>query len=736
MGGHMKQLEPRDFRFDARYRLQNARLSIRDIFDVIIELVTNSDDRYQVLKIKGRIEIEVQRHRGGKGSILRVRDYADGMSSKVMDEKLQGYGQRVSGLEQGLSVRGTNSRGAKDIAALGRASFESIPGDGYFHRCDIHHQFTPYQSEKLMAKHRRSLGIAKGTGTLVTVYLDPGVKVPLHDKLVKQVTNLVMLREILCDPNRTIIVRDLNRDRENEVHAPVLDGAEKVKVTIDIPGYPGATAKLIVKRSHKQFESERSRFRIGGILVKASHAVHEATLFDSRLETDPHAAWFYGKLTCSYIDQLLNEYDDANERQEESNPSNPYPIVDPLRKEGLVREHPFVQALFGEALKRLRPLVENEREQAESQKTTVENKETRKRLNKLESAAAKFMEDKQEDDEASRDPNKGDQSTKLKEKGFTLNPPFAQLVCGHSMKVWLNIRQDAFPEFQVGSDVQIKCLTDEISTSKNICGLEPHPTQENVLRAVWRVTAQKVTSATCVRVRIGSIVGEIEIEVFATEADKYGHVTNLQFSRKQYRVTTNNKRKSVVLMAPVSLVPVSSVFELDCSSGDFEITGKRTLEPSKVTRIARCAFYVCTNKRGSTGDLTAKFNGQEATVRLVGIEPKGSGITIKLEDIDLVNQRYRWRSNVLEIATRHPSLSRYLGSRSSGYPGQEKPHFRVLLAEIVADAVCSKIVMNREASGQYQYEDPDWNYFYAKYSKLMTEFLPMAHSLQLQPSEA
>ena len=114
----MKKLKPSDFRFDARYRLQNAKLSIRDIFDVIVELVTNADDRYQVLKIEGRIEIEIQRQRGGKGSILQVRDYADGMSAKDMVEKLQGYGQRVSGLEKGLSVRGTNSRGANDIAAL------------------------------------------------------------------------------------------------------------------------------------------------------------------------------------------------------------------------------------------------------------------------------------------------------------------------------------------------------------------------------------------------------------------------------------------------------------------------------------------------------------------------------------------------------------------------------------------------------------------------------------------
>ncbi len=736
MVSKMKKLQSEDFDYDARYRLQNARSSIGDIYDVLIELVTNADDRYQVLGIKGRIEIEVQRQRGGKGSILKVRDFADGMTSKEMNTKLKGYGQRVSGLEKGLNVRGTNCRGAKDIAALGRASFESIPGDGYFHRCDIHHQFTPYQSEQLTTKHRQKVGIARGTGTLASLQLDSGVKVPRHDRLVQDVSKLVVLRDILSNPDRTVVLKDLNKNREDELHAPVLKGNVRIKETIDIPGYPGAKAKLVILRAPKQFEREWHRFRTGGILVKAGHAVHEATLFDSKLENDQHAAWFFGRLVCPYIDTLWNEYDDANERREEYNPSNPCPVVDPQRKQGLTRDHPFVQALYGEALKRLRPLVDNERQQAEGQRAQVESKETRKRLNKLESAAAKFMEDKQEDDEASRDPNRSDDSTKLKEKGYTLNPPFAQLVCGHSAKFWLNIRQDAFPEFQVGSDVQIKCLSDEVITDKSICGLQPHPTQENVLRAVWTITAKKVTPATGVRVRIGPIVEETVIEVFASEADKYKHVTQLQFARKHYRVLTDNKRKSVVLVAPISLVPVATPFQVTCSSSDFEICGKRTLEPSKVTGIARCAFSVRTSKVGASGELLAKVNEQQASVNLIGTEPLGSGISIKLEDVDHANQRSRWKGNVLEIAARHPSLRRYLGPKSAGFPGQEKPHFRLLLAEIVADAVCSKIVEKREATGQYEDGDCDWNLFYAEYSKLMTEFLPLAHSLQLQTNES
>jgi hypothetical protein len=230
-------------------------------------------------------------------------------------------------------------------------------------------------------------------------------------------------------------------------------------------------------------------------------------------------------------------------------------------------------------------------------------------------------------------------------------------------------------------------------------------------------------------------VEETIIEVFATEADKYKHVTDLQFARKQYRVSANNRRKSVVLLAPVDLISVTTPFEIECTSSDFEFFGKRELEPSKVTGIARCAFTVRTNTRDASGTLIARVNGKETTVKLIGTEPKGTGISIKLEDIDLVNQRYRWRQNVLEIAARHPSLQRYLGTKKAGFPGQEKQHFRVLVAEIVADAVCNKIDANREAIGEYEDYEADWDFFYAEYSKLMTEFLPMAHKLQVQHRE-
>ncbi len=124
--------KPRKIEADTRTLMQGAKLAISDVYDAITELVTNADDRYQWLGSPGRIEIEIERRRGDSKGTLRLRDFADGMTSEVMLKKLSRMGGRVSGLEKGLAVRGTNSRGAKDVAALGDVTFESIGSDGKY----------------------------------------------------------------------------------------------------------------------------------------------------------------------------------------------------------------------------------------------------------------------------------------------------------------------------------------------------------------------------------------------------------------------------------------------------------------------------------------------------------------------------------------------------------------------------------------------------------------------------
>ena len=719
---------------DRRSVMQQARLAIRDVYDAVVELVTNSDDRYQRLGTAGVIEIAVERGRGKSDRSLRVRDFADGMTLTVMDEKLSRTGGRVSGLDLGQDVRGTNSRGAKDIAALGSVAFDSIAmADGELHRCEITSGFVfkPHGTQDATPNLRKSIGIESGSGTLVSVSLGDNITLPQHDNLRDRIQHLVALRDILSDPERKIILYDSSRLKPIELRAPTPGGKERVKESFEVPGYPGARAKLVIARATSPFEREVSRFRLGGILVKSRHAIHEATYFAPELEANPHALWFYGKLVCPFIDDLWNDFDDRFEKGLPPNSANRIPILDPSRQTGLTRAHPFVQALYGEALKRLRPLVEEERQREENQRVAIESDATRKRLDALEKAAAKFMEEYGEDEDAARDPEGIHPGGHFKTRGYALTPPFAQLVKGHSQKFALSIRQDVFPEIESGAGVQIECLTADVSSDRRFVGLEPHPQQDGVLRAVWKITAVKATAATGIRVKIGPISAESAIEVFESEVDRYKDVETLTFARKRYRLLTDGTKKKLRVLAPIHLVPLETELDVSLSSRHFRLSGPRYLRPNEKLGVTLGELYVVSDGTEAKGTITIMAAGLAATAEVHSVATPGAGLKIQLEDIDLKHQRSRWRQNVLEIAARHPSLARYLGPKATGFPGQETKHFRLLVAEIVADALCYKLLAQNIQANPEDYENADWDQYYADYSRYFSQFLPVAHKLQL-----
>jgi len=725
-----------DLECTRQYWRQNAQMGIHDIYDALVELITNADDRYVVLKDKGiqqepgRIEIEVERKRKGTASTVRVRDFADGMTAEVMKRKIWRVGERVSGAEDGHAVRGAHSRGAKDVAVLGGVSFDSIAEDGQYHKCRISPQgkFTPYPSELATHKHRAEIGIPQGTGTLVTLTVNPDASpVPQHDTLRSEIRDLIPLRDILSSPDRIVVLRDLRQIREDKLTWDPMARTKRLSERLQIPGYPQAEAKLIIERAHERLKDKRPRFRNGGILIKSRHAIHEATLFASDLEHDPHAEWFVGRLTCDYIDTLQNDWRDRFEKGLEPTKDNPRAIIEATRR-GLDRAHPFVQALFNEALKRLRPLVEEERTREEKSRAEIESEDTRRRLRVLEKVATQFMQKYRDEEETSRTSDDEVEDTNFRKKGYSLCPPFAQILIGHSQPFWLNISRKAFPEFSVGDSVTITCETDEISATPRICFLEQHPKQTDVLRCVWQVTGQKPTKASALRAQIGSIDADSTVEVLETARDRYAHIKDFTFSHKVYSVRTGTP-KTIRILAPYPLVfSKETPCEVVCSDTAFRVSGSTKLVPRPDLGIAICGFKVTTDKPDRTVVLTATAEGKRCSAKLVSaMEP---GIKIQIEDIDLKNMRYRWRTNVIEIAARHASLRRYLGPPKA-FPGQEEKHFRVLLAEIVAEAVCSKILERKIALKPEDWEDADWQAYYAEYSKLMTEFLPLAHDTQV-----
>ena len=109
---------------------ESAKATIRNLIDGIVELITNSDDSYKRLEegheVSGKIEIYVNREKGGICKNLRVKDWAEGMTSQELESAIT-FGGETSGFHKGRSVRGFFGRGLKEtIIALGEGEIKTV----------------------------------------------------------------------------------------------------------------------------------------------------------------------------------------------------------------------------------------------------------------------------------------------------------------------------------------------------------------------------------------------------------------------------------------------------------------------------------------------------------------------------------------------------------------------------------------------------------------------------------
>jgi hypothetical protein len=120
-------------------------------------------------------------------------------------------------------------------------------------------------------------------------------------------------------------------------------------------------------------------------------------------------------------------------------------------------------------------------------------------------------------------------------------------------------------------------------------------------------------------------------------------------------------------------------------------------------------------------------------LKVVAREEEGVDLEFKLVPFSLgKNYRAVWdrkQPNKLLITTQHESISRYLGFDSEGYPGQHGQAFRVLLAELISDNVCRRIVEEHARSLPHELD------VYVLHNRLMKEFTPIAHRVQLSEAE-
>ncbi len=369
----------RKLQYADRVAIQQADQAIRkDVLRALVEIITNSNDSYSRLEdagLRASGEIIIDMLRKHRNSVIRVRDFAEGLDDVRMDVVVGTYGEATSGLKEDMHVRGMWGRGLKDaIFGLGYGCVNSIK-DGMLYRSSLllrdgvptFNLDDPIPAtEELREKH----GIPEGNGTEIEIIVSrEDVKMPQFENLRNYLQRHFELRTIMANPGRLIILRNLSSLHKVK-HEYVLSykpprGEQVLDERFEIEGFP-ASARLQLLRSKIQLSTrgEEGDYADAGLLVISKGTIIALTML--KFENDPYASFFYGSIECDYLHDLLK---------------NDEPVLTATR-DGINWTLPFAKALKQAVENRIEPLVQVEREHAMQDEQMRLDKQLRRKLDK------------------------------------------------------------------------------------------------------------------------------------------------------------------------------------------------------------------------------------------------------------------------------------------------------------------------------------------------------------------
>lgn len=473
----------RKLQYADRVAIQQADQAIRkDVLRALVEVITNSNDSYSRLEhagvsTEGLILIEVtRRHRN---SVIRIQDFAEGMTDSRMDKVVGTYGEATSGIKEDKHVRGMWGRGLKDsIFGLGYGYVRSFKGAN-FYSCSLLLKkgvptFDLDDPVRATVTLREKFNVPQGNSTIVEIVVSrDDVKMPQYNNLRNYLQRHFELRPIMSNPKRRIVLRDIGADgkvrQEHELSYRAPRGEKVLSERIKVPGFP-AYAKLEVYRSAIQLSTrgEEGDYADGGLLVISRATVISLTML--KFENDPYAAYFYGSIQCDYLHDLLK---------------NDEPVLTATR-DGINWTHPFAKALKLAVEAKLEPLIQAERDHAIHDEQTKLDKKLRQKLDRalheLNSIAVTELRDQREGEDHRK--------VELPESGMGFFPERLYVQTGQAATLILRValgeneRQNATASV-ISNSPEIIVATPQVT-------FKPHKTDPTVLEARVKVEGRQV----------------------------------------------------------------------------------------------------------------------------------------------------------------------------------------------------------------------------------------------------
>ncbi len=709
-----------------------------DIVRGLIELITNADDAYARNGGGiGKIRIEVEHRKNSDWRVI-VKDRASGMTQDVLVAKIVKLAERVSGFEEGRAVRGNLGRGAKDVSAFGPTTYESICENQYAYLKLLSNgtYSALKKSRKATTDDRDRLGIARGNGTAATVLVGTRIRCPNHGTLMERLSKHFQLRDIMADPNREIVLFNLNSKESDRLRFAPPTSVPLRSIVVDIPEYPGASARVVVGRLPERCDKATTDpFRPCGLLLKGQRAIYENTLFS--FESNPYASFIQGRVECPYIDVIAREYDDRRDRGLPATALNPMPIITRSR-DGLQGEHPFYAALKHAVDVVLEDVVSEEEERIRREASRMENEQTRRSLDRLAREVARFMDDELRDADADVLPPGGGNGGKEVEP-LAIVPSDAVCYLDQLKTLTVLAKREG-----LSSAPRVSVFVDPEGVVELVDGgeilLVPHKKRDDVMVGQLRLRPllPDVTLLQCeVEGRAAEAIVEVHEEKSLPPPPELP--TTLEFERGRYRIGWM-KKKTIVLRAPLDMFPEGILAKITSdNAGIAVLTTTVALMRDPTNNWLRAEARLDARVLGAESKIEARIDGDAAQCHAL-VSPDGEGPSLRFELVDEDGGIYRalWKDvangageivKVLQIMGRHTALRRYLGDPPA-FPGQETPWVKALMAEIVADNVCREIGRRVDAL-RTQDERPDADAFYIEHYSRLAKILPKLHALML-----
>lgn len=680
--------------------LQDAQDAMRgDVLRALIELITNADDAYNGKG--GEIFMGLRPAESPFEWVISIHDKASGLSAEGLKKAFSNLGDENQKFVADQGTRGLFGRGAKDVAVFGKARFHSIHS-GKYSELQILPKESKWERNAIDLNptdtNLSELRLQKGeSGLTAELYISKEYKIPSSADLIEKLESHVQLRDLINRNN--LVLSDSRSKNEKRLTGLVPSGENVLDIEFPVPGYK-MNAKLTVFKFAEKQSGTISVYSKQGLVIAGRGAAYENSFltFDGR----PESGWFCGRLEAPEINDLAR----AKDKNVEADPKNPTLVVS-RQRDGLVRNHPYYRALAGAVSVHLKPLFDEAANDEGANKK--EGAALRKRLDALEQALGKALQDLLDENELGEIPTENNPDDDSQDLQFI--PPRKVIAIGDTPS--LTIRAP--------KEMDISSLVFTVTQSKQVISLK----NQDASKLVWKDHPRLAVRQSAIQVQgldvgvasIIAVVGEINTQCEVVGAKFAPSVEaipdQITFETRQASIAPTRKRR-LIITAPIEYV--GEIVELSSSDPAVGVNLRVKLSPSPSGMVAQAVVIATAGAELGTASVTAALDGKTDFCVVKIVEP-GQSKFPKIHIEVLGNENPPRRVDMLEdegrffvkIYGRHPSLQRVFGKHLGGEKGfvnDQSTEAHATIGEIVSQQLAIYAVEREASNHPERFSDP------------------------------